>query len=137
MASIAATARIVSMNKGHGHGPRQPDWRLLLVPVIGLAAVVISSFAAFAIFDMSATILLGDNPGQARLDYADSLPNSVFMFVIGFPLVKAACIALILGGTALAAFRRWPAAIVMLVAVAVAPWIAAALVFNHLFSLPG
>jgi hypothetical protein len=126
---------------GPSHAASQrATWALFTFPALGCALTAVSAFFAFGIAQGGATIILGDpgpHPGP-DYDYAEThFPTSVFGFVTGYPLVLVACCGLVLAATALATFRHWIPAILLLFAAADMPWIPAITFLWHVLSLAG
>jgi hypothetical protein len=113
-------------------------WALFIFPAVGCALTAVNALSAFAFAQFGGTIILGDGakPGQPAYDYAEThFPNNVFGFVTGYPLVLVACCVLVLAASALATYRYWIPAVLLLFAAAAMPWIPAITFLRRLLSL--
>ena len=127
-----------------GVGPGRIDsqraaWALVTFPMLGCVLATLSAFAVFAAASFAGTLALGDSatPGQPAYDYVNThFPTGALGFLTGYPLVLAACCALVLAATALATFRRWIPAVLLLLAAAAVPWAPGLAFIGHLWSLP-
>lgn len=118
---------------------RHATWALFTFPALGCALAVVSAFCVFVVASAAGTFALGDSAsqGQPAYDYVQAhFPNSTIGFLTEYPPILAASCVLILAATALAVFRRWAPAVLLLVAAVALPWIPGLSFLGHLLSLP-
>jgi hypothetical protein len=117
---------------------RRSPHLLLAIPALGAAAVLAGG--AVALTAAAAGVLV-----ITRADLHPGHPANVYawhhygdVYLIGHPVLMAACAVAVAAATALAVTRRWTAAVLLLCAAALLPLVPAGVFLGHIWQLtPG
>ena len=105
---------------------RRLPWMLLVWPALGGPIVAASAVIALGFTSFAASGADGGMTGDPAYDYVQAhFPSSPLGLLTGYPLTLAACCALIAAATALATFRKWAPAAILVIPAAAIPWIQA------------
>ena len=118
------------MSQYHLTGPapsrpvrRPATWMLLAWPALGGATVAVSAVIALGFTTFAASGADGGMSGDPAYDYVQThFPSSPLGLLTGYPLALAAGCPVIAAATALATFRKWAPAAILVIPAAAIPW---------------